>query len=209
MKRGWLSLALCLAMMSTLFVIPAQAAGPMEEVLGVYEGYYYAQQGQTGVTLTVYQEGGAVKALFDFYNLSGYVLSGKVNARGSQFNFYAEKPNDAYEQIQESVFNDHRYERVDQGMTWSQAWDYAKEKGGYLAVITSAEEQAFIETPGGQRLCLGHRRSPLLHQLGFHRAQQRPGRGGFHADPSPAQPRGLREPGDAVERRPQRQHHPR
>ena len=180
MKRGWLSLALCLAMVSTLFVIPAQAAGPMEEVLGVYEGYYYAQQGQTGVTLTVYQEGGAVKALFDFYNLpnrtnakdgkfymdvsydngiytfdatqwidrpsgyetvdlyltlSGYVLSGKVNARGSQFNFYAEKPNDAYEQIQESVFNDHRYERVDQGMTWSQAWDYAKEKGGYLAVI--------------------------------------------------------------------------
>jgi len=190
MKRRLLSLALCLAMMSTLFVIPAQAAGPMEEVLGVYEGYYYAHQGQTGVTLTVYQEGGAVKALFDFYNLpnrtnakdgkfymdvsydngiytfdatqwidrpsgyetvdlyltlSGYVLSGKVNARGSQFNFYAEKPNDAYEQIQESVFNDHRYERVDQGMTWSQAWDYAKEKGGYLAVITSAEEQAFIE----------------------------------------------------------------
>lgn len=45
------------------------AADPMAEVLGVYEGYYYASQGQTGVTLTVYQEGSAVKAIFDFYNL--------------------------------------------------------------------------------------------------------------------------------------------
>lgn len=190
MKRSVLSLFLCLAMLGTLFVLPAQAAGPMEEVLGVYEGYYFANQGQTGVTLTVYQEGGQTKALFDFYNLpnrtnakdgkfymdvsydsgtyhfdatewidqpsgystvdlhltlNGYVLSGKVDAFGGDYTFYAEKPNDAYEQVQESVYNDHRYERVDEGMTWTQARDYAEKQGGYLAVITSSEEQAFVE----------------------------------------------------------------
>lgn len=189
MRRG-LSLLLSLALLGTFLVIPAQAAPPMEEILGTYEGYYYAAQGQTGVTLTVYQENGQVKAIFDFYNLpnrtnakagkfymnvsydsgiysfdatewiekpstyntvdlrltlNGYVLSGDVLASTGKYSFYAEKPNDAYEQVQETVYGDHRYERVDQGMTWSQAQEYAVTHGGYLAVIGSAGEEAFVE----------------------------------------------------------------
>ena len=189
MRRG-VSLLLSLALLGALLVVPAQAAPPMEEILGVYEGYYYAAQGQTGVTLSVYQENGQVKALFDFYNLpdrtnakegkfymdvryengeyffdatewierpSGYntvdlqltlhdyILSGKVYAHTGTYSFYAEKPNDAYEEVQDSIYGDHRYERVDQGMTWSQAQEYAVTHGGYLAVITSPGEQAFVE----------------------------------------------------------------
>lgn len=186
-----LSLVLSLLMLCQLFVVGAAAAdNPMKSILGVYEGYYYAAQGQTGVTLTVYEEDGGVKAIFEFYNLpdrtnakegsfymdvsyangtyyfdagawiekpssyrtvdiqnvklNGYVLTGNVSVSGSN-KFYAEKPNDAYEEVQESLFNNHRYEIVDQGMTWTEAKAYAESRGGYLAVITSAEEEAFVE----------------------------------------------------------------
>ena len=186
-----LTLLLSLVMLCQLFVVGAAAAkDPMTEILGTYEGYYYANQGQTGVTLKVYQNGSDVEAIFEFYNLpnrtnaqsgsfymdvtyeggsnsfvatkwidkpasyntvnlremalDGYVLSGKVNGR-SDWKFYAEKPNDAYEDVQDSLFDDHRYEVVDEGMTWQQAKAYAESKGGYLAVITSAQEQAFVE----------------------------------------------------------------
>lgn len=193
MKRKMTSLLLVLALVLAMSaaVQPAlAAAGPMEEILGVYEGYYYATQGQTGVTLSVYQEGSEVKAIFDFYNLpnrtnaeegkfcmdvryeggqyyfdatdwidqpsgyltvdlelnlNSYVLSGNVTYSGGTYQFYAEKPNDAYAQIQESVYNGHRYERIDTPMSWSQARDYAQERGGYLATITSAGEQSFLE----------------------------------------------------------------
>lgn len=188
-RRG-LSLLLSLALLGTFLVIPAQAAPPMEEILGTYEGYYYAAQGQTGVTLTVYQENGQVKAIFDFYNLpnrtnakegkfymvasydngvysfdatewiekpstyntvdlrltlNDYILSGDVLASTGKYTFYAEKPNDAYEQVQESIYGNHRYERIDQEMSWTEAQKYAVSRGGYLAVISSAGEQAFLE----------------------------------------------------------------
>ena len=189
-KRA-LSLVLSLLMLCQLFAVGASAANdPMKSILGVYEGYYYAHQGQTGVTLTVYEEAGGVKAIFEFYNLpnrtnakegsfymdvryangtyyfdagdwierpsgystvdiqnaklDGYVLTGNVSVSGSN-KFYAEKPNDAYEEVQDSLFNDHRYEVIDEGMTWTQAKAYAESRGGYLAVITSAEEEAFVE----------------------------------------------------------------
>lgn len=177
------------------------AADPMDAILGVYEGYYYAHQGQTGVTLTVYKNAeGGVEAIYEFYNLpdrtnakegsyymsvsyedgsyffdatswidkpsgystldlraklDGYVLSGNVlYSYGTSFSFYAEKANDSYENVQESIYNDHRYELVEEGMTWTEAQAYAASKGGYLAVITSAEEQAYIERliSGGEKL---------------------------------------------------------
>ena len=44
------------------------------------------------------------------------------------------------------VFNGRQYEIVDRmTMTWEQARDYAIARGGYLACINSAEEQAFVE----------------------------------------------------------------
>lgn len=190
-RKRLFSLLLCSLLMA-LLCAPAWAAGPMEDVLGVYEGYYYAYQGQTGVTLSVYQEGGGVKAIFDYYNLpnrsnaeegsfymdvtydagkgtyvfdagewieksptyntvdleltlSGNVLSGRVDAPTGAYTFYAEKANSSYAQIQESLFNDHRYELVDTSMSWSQAQKYAQDRGGYLVTVTSAEEQAFLE----------------------------------------------------------------
>ena len=44
---------------------------PLEALVGTYEGSYFPGQGETGLTLTVYNEGGAYKALFDFYSLPG------------------------------------------------------------------------------------------------------------------------------------------
>lgn len=187
-----LSVGLALAMVLQLLTVGSFAASgsPMKQVLGTYEGYYYASQGQTGVTLTVYEEGGQVKAIFDFYNLpnktnakagkfymnvsqnadgsyffdaaewierpsgyntvdvnatlSGNVLSGKLTL-GSNYTFYAEKPNGAYEEVQKNIYNGHRYEVVEKGWTWTEAEEYAEENGGYLVVINDSGEQAFIQ----------------------------------------------------------------
>ena len=189
------ALLLVLLLAVQLLPLAALAADPMEDILGVYEGYYYATQGQTGVTLTVYEEDGAVKATFEFYNLpnrtnakdgsfygnisyqngvytltptawinhptdyymviirsatlNGNVLSGRVASAqpntSTTYEFYAEKANASYSDIQNSLYNDHRYEVVDEGMTWPAAKAYAEERGGHLAVITSAEEEAFVE----------------------------------------------------------------
>lgn len=45
---------------------------PLEDLAGTHYGFYYARQGQTGLTLTVYEEDDCYKALFDFYNLPGH-----------------------------------------------------------------------------------------------------------------------------------------
>lgn len=182
MRKRLLSLLLTLAMLACL--APALAA---DEISGVYEGYYFAQQGQTGVTLTVTGD----TAKFEFYNLPGRsnaasgsfwmsvrqengiyyfdagewiekpstyetvdleltlsdnVLSGEVKTNwGGPFTFYAERPNEAYAQIQESIFDGHRYSVVSQGMTWQEASDYCAQQGGYLATVTSQEELAFLQ----------------------------------------------------------------
>lgn len=44
------------------------------------------------------------------------------------------------------TFNGHTYQRFEEGMDWSEAKAYCESLGGYLACITSAEEQAFVET---------------------------------------------------------------
>jgi hypothetical protein len=43
--------------------------GQLDDLVGVWEGSYGANQGETGLTLTVYEEGSNYKAIFDFYNL--------------------------------------------------------------------------------------------------------------------------------------------
>ncbi len=45
-----------------------------------------------------------------------------------------------------SEFNGHYYYVCDDGMTWDEAYEICKEMGGYLATVTSAEEEAFIES---------------------------------------------------------------
>ena len=41
-------------------------------------------------------------------------------------------------------WNGHRYERIEQGMTWKEAKEYCEDRGGHLATITSAAEQEVV-----------------------------------------------------------------
>jgi hypothetical protein len=50
---------------------PTPTPGISDEILGVYVGSYTASQGETGLTLTVFEENGTYRALFEFYNLPG------------------------------------------------------------------------------------------------------------------------------------------
>ena len=43
----------------------------LADVTGVYQGSYYGRQGETALTLTVFETNGKYQALFDFYNLPG------------------------------------------------------------------------------------------------------------------------------------------
>jgi len=52
----------------------------LQALVGVYKGSYFANQGETGLTLTVYKESNTYKATFDFYNLPG-----KSNARNGKY----------------------------------------------------------------------------------------------------------------------------
>ena len=52
----------------------------LQKLVGTYKGSYVANQGETGLTLTVYREGDEYKALFDFYNLPG-----KDNAKAGKY----------------------------------------------------------------------------------------------------------------------------
>ena len=45
-----------------------------------------------------------------------------------------------------TVFNGHKYQIFDKGMTWSEAQSYCEDMGGHLVTITSAEEQGVIDS---------------------------------------------------------------
>ena len=51
--------------------LAAQQEVDLSQLVGVYEGSYFATQGETGLTLTIYEEAGTYRALFEFYNLPG------------------------------------------------------------------------------------------------------------------------------------------
>ena len=156
------------------------------EIDGTYEGWYYANQGQTGLTLTL-EDG---EGVFEFYNMPGksnaadgsYTV--KVKDKGENkyridgvewiekpstysfvyldgvidgdkyigtvqgnksWEFVLTKNNSKYQEISDKTFNNHRYEIFDEGLTWEEAKKACEEKGGYLATITSQEEQKYIE----------------------------------------------------------------
>jgi len=67
-------LILTVLLVSVLMLIQAQtvtSGQALRDLVGTWEGKYGAGQGETGLTLTVYEEGGNYKAIFDFYNLPG------------------------------------------------------------------------------------------------------------------------------------------
>lgn len=153
---------------------------------GTYEGWYYAHQGQTGLTLKVYEDG---TGIFEFYNMPGqsnakdgvytiqasydgeyYTIEGTKwieqpsgytfvtltgSLAGSEFTglvnedtdwpFVLQKNNSSYQQVADSVFQNHSYQIFDESMTWEQAKEACAEKGGHLVTITSEEEQKFVE----------------------------------------------------------------
>ncbi len=51
----------------------------------------------------------------------------------------------AYKSVAEAEFEGHTYYLYDEGLTWTEAKNYCENIGGYLAVITSIEEQEIIE----------------------------------------------------------------
>lgn len=68
-----------------LITINAYAA---EDITGTYEGWYYADQGQTGLTLTVNKDGSGV---FEFYNMPG-----KSNAANGSYTVTVSEENGQY-----------------------------------------------------------------------------------------------------------------
>ena len=53
------------------FELQTPASYSLPDFVGVWEGSYYANQGETGLSLTVFEENGKYRALFYFYNLPG------------------------------------------------------------------------------------------------------------------------------------------
>ncbi|MDO4618314.1 MAG: C-type lectin domain-containing protein [Clostridia bacterium] len=178
MKKTFISFLMVFILLGNICVYASDFAG-------VYEGWYYANQGQTGLTLTVEEDGTGV---FEFYSMPGNsnsqsgkyttklteengqiiisgdkwinqpstynfvtlkgaysdgVYFGKVDGNSS-WDFVLNKNNDKYQNIADSVFNNHKYELIDEGLSWSEAKALCEEKGGYLAVITSREENDYI-----------------------------------------------------------------
>ncbi len=168
------------------FMLLMCATAHAEDITGTYEGWYYATQGQTGLTLTVNADG---TGIFEFYNMPGKsnaadgsyyikvspsntgwrvdgtewiekpstysfvyldgalengVYSGKVNG-SSSWDFVLNKNNESYQQVADSVYGNHRYEMLDESMTWLEAKAACEAKGGHLVTITSEEEQTYIE----------------------------------------------------------------
>jgi hypothetical protein len=74
----------------------AQAQVSVNDLVGVWEGSYRAGQGETGMTLSVFNEGGNYRAIWDFYNLPGRSNSAqgkfymRVSYNQSTGNFFLE-----------------------------------------------------------------------------------------------------------------------
>lgn len=170
----------------TSCLIGAAASDEVSAFAGSYEGWYYANQGQTGLTLTVNEDGTGV---FEFYNMPGksnakdgsytvsvsydggqYIIEGEewidqpsgylfVSLSGtlddgvytglvdgnSSWEFVLNKNNESYQQVEDSVYQNHSYRRFDEGLTWTQAKERCEELGGHLVTITSEAEQKFVE----------------------------------------------------------------
>lgn len=57
---------------AVVFMRLSQATTGLDQLVGVYKGWYIATQGETALTLIVYEDGEGYKATFNFYNLPGH-----------------------------------------------------------------------------------------------------------------------------------------
>lgn len=149
-KIGCLTLAVFFLFASCL--VCAAATDEIAAFAGSYEGWYYANQGQTGLTLTVNEDGTGV---FEFYNMPGksnaqdgsytvsvsydggqYIVEGSewidqpsgylfVSLSGtlddgvytglvdgnSSWEFVLNKNNESYQQVADSIYQNHSYQR--------------------------------------------------------------------------------------------------
>jgi hypothetical protein len=60
-----------LSMVGCSTFTPTSASYSLPDLVGVWEGSYTTNQGETGLTLTVSEENGNYRAIFHFYNLPG------------------------------------------------------------------------------------------------------------------------------------------
>lgn len=77
------------ALVSNICVFAAEP----QDLVGIWEGWYYANQGQTGLTLTVYEDQTGV---FEFYNMPG-----KSNAKDGSYTVKVNVKDDAYQIVGE------------------------------------------------------------------------------------------------------------
>ena len=84
-------------------VMPGTGTAAVEgaELIGTYEGSYTAGQGKTGCTVTVYEEGGALKGTFAFYNLAG-----RSNSKSGSYTMKIEYDGDGAYRLLEDAWID-------------------------------------------------------------------------------------------------------
>jgi hypothetical protein len=68
---------------SLVFTLLINSCDSSNDLTGTWKGGYRATQGETGLTLDVYNTGDHYEAIFDFYNLPG-----KTNAKKGKYRMY-------------------------------------------------------------------------------------------------------------------------
>ena len=68
---------------SLIFTLLTISCDSSNDLTGTWKGSYKAAQGETGLTLNVYNANGRYEAIFDFYNLPG-----KTNAKEGKYYMY-------------------------------------------------------------------------------------------------------------------------
>lgn len=122
MKKAFV---IILVILSFFTIMPVFAV-EMADIAGVYEGWYYANQGQTGLSLTIYTDG---TGEFEFYNMPG-----KSNAKDGKYTVsitvsgdtvkvvgkeWIEKPSGySFVSLKGTVENDNFFGQVNENKNW-------------------------------------------------------------------------------------------
>ena len=71
------------------------------------------------------------------------VYTGLVDGN-KNWEFVLNKNNSSYQEVVDSVYQNHSYKVFDESMTWQQAKEKCESLGGHLVTITSQGEQNFV-----------------------------------------------------------------